>query len=191
MFNHLFIKALIDGRIFYPGFFHVHLPRGRTLDFIGLNYYTRSFVHNHGFRIPGIFGDVCPSGEHPDVTRRNSLGWEIYPQGLSQLLKDFSKYKLPLMISENGICANQDKERSEFILEHIQELAKAMMKGAPVFGYLYWSLLDNFEWADGFQPRFGLVEVDYQTQERKVRPSALDFGRICETGLLSESGLEA
>ncbi len=186
MFNHLFVKALIKGRIFYPGFFRVRLHRGKTLDFMGLNYYTRNFVHNRGFRIPGIYGDVCPVGHHPDVMKKNSLNWEVYPMGLAQLVKDFSKYKLPIIIAENGISTAQDAQRSEFIVEHLRQLAKAMEWGAPVIGYFYWSLLDNFEWADGFEPRFGLIEVDYKTQERTIRPSALLYAEICQSGVLPD-----
>ena len=184
MFNHLFIKALVKGRILYPGFFNIRLPGAQTLDFIGLNYYTRDFVHNKGFRIPGIFGDVCTSKHHSDSGKKNFLSWEIYPKGLFHLVKDFSKYRLPILISENGICTDYDKERWEFIQGHLRELARAIEWGAPVIGYLYWSLLDNFEWAEGFSPRFGLVEVDYATQARKVRPSAKAFAQVCQSGTL-------
>jgi len=180
----LFVQALIRGRVFYPGFFKARLPRMNTLDFIGLNYYTRDFVHNQGFRIPGIFGDVCTSKHHREIGKRNFLSWEIYPQGLDQLTRDFSRYRLPILISENGICTDFDEERSEFIVDHLRELAQAMQWGAPVFGYLYWSLLDNFEWAEGFAPRFGLIEVDYATQARKVRPSAKVFAHVCKSGIL-------
>lgn len=185
MFNHLFIKALVKGRVFYPGFFHVRLPRGQTLDFIGINYYTRNFVHHQNFRIPGIFGDICPAGEHPDVQLRNSLGWAIYPEGMYRVVKSFAKFKLPILISENGICTDRDEERTSFIHEHLWQLGRAIQEGAPVFGYLYWSLLDNFEWADGFGPHFGLVEVDYKTQARHIKPSAHEYGNICKSGLLS------
>ncbi|OGW84968.1 MAG: hypothetical protein A3C35_05620 [Omnitrophica bacterium RIFCSPHIGHO2_02_FULL_46_11] len=184
MFNHLFIKALIKGRIFYPGFFRIQLPRMKTLDFIGLNYYTRDFVANKGFRTPGVFGDVCTSKHHSDVGKKNFLSWEIYPKGLFLLVKDFSRYHLPILISENGICTEHDEERWQFIHDHLKHLAKAIEEGAPVIGYLYWSLLDNFEWAEGFAPQFGLVEVDYKTQGRKIRPSAKAYAQVCKTGLL-------
>ncbi|MBI4217657.1 MAG: glycoside hydrolase family 1 protein [Elusimicrobia bacterium] len=185
MFNHLFIKALIRGRIFYPGLFKVKLPRAKTLDYIGLNYYTRDFVHNEGFQTPAIFGDICTLKHHREVGKRNFLSWEIYPEGLYQLAKEFSQYGLPLLVSENGICIDHDEKRSEFIRSHLAQLAKAMKEGVKVLGYLYWSLLDNYEWSEGFSPRFGLVEVDYTTQVRKVRPSAQQFAQICQTGVLN------
>ena len=184
IFNHLFVKALIQGRIFYPGIFKIKLTRQKTIDFIGLNYYTRDFVQNKGFGIPGVYGDACTSKHHKEAGRKNFLSWEIYPEGLFQLVKDFSRYKLPILISENGICTEHDEERAHFIKDHLRELAKAIEGGAPVFGYLYWSLLDNFEWAEGFDPRFGLVEVNYATQERKVRMSAFEYAEICRAGVL-------
>ena len=185
-FNHLFIKALIQGRIVFPGVFQVRLPYRRTLDFIGLNYYTRDFVHNKGLLMPGVFGGVCTLEHHRNAGKRNFLHWEIYPQGLSQLAKEFARYRLPILISENGICTNQDEERAVFIKEHLHELIKAIKAGAPVMGYLYWSLLDNYEWADGFSPRFGLIEVDYRTQERRIKPSAREYAEICRSGMLLE-----
>lgn len=182
MFNHLFIKALIRGRIFYPGLFKIKLPRAKTLDFIGLNYYTRDFVHNEGFHVPAVFGDICTLKHHREVGKRNFLQWEIFPEGLYQLAKEFSQYGLPLLVSENGICIDLDEERSAFIHSHLAQLAKAIKEGVKVIGYLYWSLLDNYEWAEGFSPRFGLIEVDYETQTRKVRKSAMKFAEICEQG---------
>ena len=77
-----------------------------------------------------------------------------------------------------------DDELHAGLWNFAKKVAKAIEKGAPVIGYLYWSLLDNFEWAEGFAPRFGIVEVDYGTQERKVRISALEYAEICRLGVL-------
>jgi beta-glucosidase len=123
--------------------------------------------------------------EGPGIGKKNSLGWEIYPQGLHTLIKAFSRYKLPILISENGICTDDDAERSEFIVDHLKAVAMAISEGANVIGYLYWSLLDNYEWADGFAPRFGLIEVDYITQGRKIRGSARKFEEIIKSGRIS------
>ena len=180
--NHLFVQALIQGKARVLGFFSIRLPKAKTLDFIGLNYYTKEYVHSRGFLFSDILGGECAL-EHPGV-KKNNLGWEIYPQGLYRFIKDFSKYKLPILISENGICTNDDTERSDFIIEHLKFVARAMKEGANVIGYLYWSLLDNYEWADGFAPRFGLIEVNYATQERKVRDSARKFAEIIKSGKL-------
>ncbi|MDO8489216.1 MAG: glycoside hydrolase family 1 protein, partial [Candidatus Omnitrophota bacterium] len=180
--NHLFAQALIWGKAKVLGVLSIRLSRARTLDFIGLNYYTRDYVRNRGFLLTDMLGGHSvlekPRG------KRNSLGWEIYPQGLHTLIKAFSKYKLPILISENGICTNDDNERTEFIVEHLKAIALAMKEGASVIGYLYWSLLDNYEWAEGFTPRFGLIEVDYTTQSRKIRESARKFEGIIRSGKL-------
>ncbi len=180
--NHLFIQALIWGKANVFGVLSIRLPRAKTLDFIGLNYYTREYVRNRRFLLPDMMGDERISENRPG--RKNSLGWEIYPQGLHTLIKAFSRYRLPILISENGICTDDDTERSEFIIDHLKAVARAMSEGGHVIGYLYWSLLDNYEWADEFAPRFGLIEVDYATQERKIRGSARKFGEIIRSGKL-------
>ncbi|MBF0493865.1 MAG: glycoside hydrolase family 1 protein [Candidatus Omnitrophica bacterium] len=182
MINHLLIDALIRGKAAIPGVFSIKLPKARTLDFIGLNYYTREHVHARGFLLADILGAECISAN--PHTKWNSLGWEIYPEGLYEIIKAFSRYKLPILISENGICTDDDAERSVFIAAHLKAVARAMDEGAHVIGYLYWSLLDNYEWAEGFAPRFGLVGVDYATEERTVRGSAKKYGEIIKCGKL-------
>jgi beta-glucosidase len=112
------------------------------------------------------------------------LGWDIYPEGLHNLLLQLKKYEVPVMITENGICTADDDLRWEFLQAHLKNIHLAMEKGAKVKGYLYWSLLDNFEWDKGFGPRFGLIDVDYSTFKRTVRESARKFGRVCKTGIL-------
>lgn len=184
--NHLFVQALIRGNAKVFGIFSIKLHKARTLDFIGLNYYTRDYVSNRGFLVSDILGGEKVF-ENPRG-KKNSLGWEIYPQGLYTILKAFKKYKLPILISENGICTEDDTERSEFIVEHLKAVAHAMNEGTTVIGYLYWSLLDNYEWAEGFAPRFGLIEVDYATQSRSIRPSARKFEEIIKSGKLSSHG---
>jgi len=186
MFNHLFVQALIRGRAYCIGVFSIHLPKAKTLDFIGLNYYTREFVRHNGFGFPGIVGQACTATveQNEPTGKDSSLSWEIYPKGLYTFLKDFSRYKLPLLVSENGIGTDDDTGRSEFIVEHLKAIAQAMQEGVHVIGYLYWSLLDNYEWAEGFVPRFGLIGVDYKTQQRSVRPSAKVFEGIIRSGKL-------
>jgi beta-glucosidase len=170
-FNHYFIRAAKQGGLVFPG--------RRALDFIGLNYYSRNYIRRKDLGFPGVFGELCNNAHHPETSHVNALGWEIYPNGLYELLKSFGRYKLPLIVSENGICTADDAERTRFIEAHVDAMKRAMKDGAPVIGYLYWSLLDNFEWADGYTPRFGLVEVDYATQKRTPRSSAMRFAEIC------------
>lgn len=177
-FNRLFIISLLRGWCIAPGIPITRLPARRPLDFIGINYYTRDFVHYAGITPPKIFGDVCTYIHHQHTGKRNFLKWEIYPKGLYSVLKESSAYKLPILITENGICTNDDNDRVDFIKEHLKEMARAIEGGIPIFGYLHWSLIDNFEWAHGYGPRFGLVEVDYATQKRSVKSSARIYAGI-------------
>lgn len=144
-------------------------------NFIGLNYYYRDtvkFVFGGGrFRLIDIKN---PNKEISD------MGWDICPEGIYRVLKNIQKYKKPIYITENGLADGQDEKRIKFIKEHLAWVHKAISEGVDVRGYFYWSLLDNFEWDKGFWPRFGLVEIDYKTMERKIRPSALEYAKICK-----------
>ena len=93
------------------------------------------------------------------------------------------KYNLPVYIMENGLADNDDSRRPEYIKEHLMWLHRAIDEGVDVRGYFHWSLLDNFEFPDvrGFWPCFGLIGIDYKTLERKIRPSALEYAKICKS----------
>jgi beta-glucosidase len=117
------------------------------------------------------------------------MGHEIYPEGIYHVLKYLSIYNKPVYITENGLADADDSRREKFIKEHLHWICKAMQEDVDVRGYLHWSLLDNFEWDKGFWPRFGLVEIDYKTMERKIRPSALEYAKICKENQLLSSNL--
>ena len=146
-------------------------------DFLGVNYYFHDRI-----KITSKFPFLKIENENKKVS---DLGWEIFPKGIYYILGDLQKYNLPIYITENGLADAKDKNRAEFIREHLKYVHKAINKGVDVKGYLYWSLLDNFEWADGFEPRFGLVEMDYEKMEAKVRESAREYAKVCR-----ENGLE-
>ena len=154
----------------------------KTMDFVGLNYYSRNLVDVKSWRISSLMMETCQEGHH--TLKKNSLGWDIYPEGLCEVLIKLKRYGLPVMVTENGICTADDGQRWEFLSQHLENIHRAMEQGVSVSGYLYWSLLDNFEWDKGFAPRFGLIDVDYQTYERRVRSSARKFARVCQTGVL-------
>lgn len=158
------------------------IMRHKAMDFIGINYYSRNLVDARGWGIKNLLLDTCSHNHKP--LEKNSLGWDIYPEGLSDILIKLKKYNLPVLITENGICTDNDNQRWEFIRKHIEQLHKAMEHGVKVIGYLYWSLLDNFEWDKGFGPRFGIIEVDYNTYERRVRESGRQFAQVCKTGVM-------
>lgn len=141
-------------------------------DFLGLNYY------HIDRRAPGSYRTLPKQDFMPE------MNWEMYPKGLYHCLMDLKKYKKPIYITENGIADGTDRLREKFIKEHLQWVWQAIHDGVDVRGYIYWSLLDNFEWAEGFRPRFGLVEMDYATLARKVRPSALEYAKISKDNVL-------
>ncbi len=184
LFNHLFLDALHSGALRVPGLLWERLPQKRTLDFIGLNYYTRDFVRNTGLNLPGLLGDICTLKHHQSIGKRNHLGWEIYPEGLAHFLRDYSRYKLPILITENGLPVEDDEDRWTFIFLHLWQVARALDEGVDIAGYLHWSLLDNYEWADGYRARFGLIGVDYGTQARTVRESAKRMAKIIQRNAL-------
>lgn len=146
-------------------------------DFLGINYYFHDRV-----KIVYSFPFLKIENEDKKVS---DLGWEIYPEGIYYVLKDLQKYNLPIYITENGLADAEDKNRAEFIKEHLKYIHKAIEKGVDVRGYMHWSLLDNFEWADGFKPRFGLIEMDYKDMSTKIRKSAREYARICEANVIS------
>lgn len=162
------------------------LKHSNALDFIGINYYTRMLVNAKTWSLKGLFLDKLDDSAQPDF-KKNSLGWDIYPQGLYDLLLSFKKFDTPLMILENGICTADDALRWDFIRLHLEKLYLAMTKGVNILGYIYWSLLDNYEWDKGFGPRFGLIEVDYKTYARRIRESARKFAQVCRSGKLPQS----
>ncbi|MDD5566293.1 MAG: glycoside hydrolase family 1 protein [Candidatus Omnitrophica bacterium] len=174
--------AKIRNRIFNFEFIEKLMAK-KALDFIGVNYYTRSLVEVKGWGLRHLFLDVC-TDNHSQL-KRNSLGWDIYPAGLYEVLLSLKKYGKPVFLLENGICTDDDALRGAYIHEHLKCVLQAIQGGVDVNGYLYWSLLDNFEWDKGFAPRFGLIEVDYQTFSRKVRESARQFAGICSRGSLA------
>ena len=143
-------------------------------DFIGLNYYFHNRIHVRFSNPKNWFF------QNEDKTV-SDIGWEIYPEGLYHIVKEVKRFQKPIYILENGIADADDNQRSDFLREHLMWLHKAMKEGADVKGYFHWSLLDNFEWAEGFTKRFGLVHVDFQTLRRTTRPSAKVYAEICKT----------
>ncbi|MBI3324947.1 MAG: glycoside hydrolase family 1 protein [Candidatus Omnitrophica bacterium] len=181
-YNQGFLNALTQGVYQIPGRRPRRIPEAKgTLDFIGLNYYGRLFLRLTQVRQKQWWGVRCSTQHHPQVTERNDLEWDVYPPGILRILRWALPYRLPVLVTENGICTTDDGQRERFIVNHLRMVAHAMQAGVPVFGYLHWSLIDNFEWAHGYGPRFGLVEMDYATQQRRVRPSAHRFAQICRS----------
>lgn len=134
-------------------------------DFVGVNYYFHDRI-----KFP-----YSIKNENKEVS---DMGFEIYPEGIYHILKDLKKYNLPIYITENGLADAKDGKRAKFIRDHLCWIHRAISEGTDVRGYFHWSLLDNFEWDKGFWPRFGLIEINYKTMERKIRPSAREYAKM-------------
>jgi beta-glucosidase len=182
VFNDAFATATCEGRMYGPldplahgrGGFRVAEARG-TQDFFGINYYSRDLVRF----APGRPQELFTSRQVPPGAAVSDLGWEIYPAGLGRLARTWGRRSgVPVYITENGIADAADAKRGAFLVDHLTELGRAIADGVDVRGYFHWSLTDNFEWAEGYAPRFGLFEVDYATQERRPRASARLYAGI-------------
>lgn len=146
---------------------------GQRLDWLGINYYTRH-IHAHAPNTPWpSLKDVA--GDRP----KTQMGWEIYPEGLHHFLTRMAKDyvgDLPLYVTENGMANADlpdipDTVREDFLFSHLAATKRAIGDGANVKGFFYWSLLDNYEWAEGYEKRFGLVHVDFDTLKRTPKSS--------------------
>jgi beta-glucosidase len=165
-----------------------------ALDWIGVNYYFRTFVSDasRSKDKPWAY-----TGAIPRVGPITAIGWEVWPEGLYEIVMRIARdYKLPIEITENG-CSYPygpgtdgqvaDERRLSYLKSHLSALARAIADGAPVRGYHAWSLLDNFEWAEGYSQRFGLVYVDFKNgQRRTVKDSGLWYGRAAAANRVAE-----
>ena len=142
----------------------------RPLDWLGINYYTRGL---YAADPNAPFG----AGKVTGPLEKSDLGWEIHPQGLTDLLVRVSREytKLPLYVTETGMSETNDDRRVKFYDDHLRAVANAQAQGADVRGFFAWSLLDNYEWAEGYTSRFGIVHVDYETQLRTPKGSYRAF----------------
>ena len=183
-FHTLFFRGFVEGKLPFGG----GRPEGRGVfcDFIGVNYYSRHIIRS-SWNPANLFGKVTVEENLPDE-RLNDLGWEIYPEGLSAAVRRaYETYPMPVYVTENGIADRDDSKRARYIYDHLKEVAELCESGVDVQKFYYWSLMDNLEWNDGYGPRFGLVGVDYETQERTIHPSALFYrDMIREKGVTEE-----
>lgn len=159
----------------------IHQP----LDFFGFNFYRSPLTAGYVDGKPDI--RVIHQTGHPQT----AFDWEVTPEGFYHMAKImYERYQLPLLITENGL-ANQDwvsldgkvhdPQRIDFLSRYLLALRKAASEGVDVMGYMHWSLMDNFEWAAGYNKRFGMIYVDYETQERILKDSAYWYKKVIET----------
>lgn len=177
-FHSIFFKGMVEGKLSFPMGHGYPFGKGIFCDFLGINYYSRHIIKST-MNLATLFGEVTVE-EGLGENQYNDLGWEIYPKGLGEVLRPvYKKYQLPIYITENGIPDEKDEKRAKFIYDHLKTVAELMEEGIDIQRFYYWSLLDNLEWNDGYGPRFGLVEVNYDTQERRIRESARFYSRLC------------
>jgi beta-glucosidase len=166
--NNILDKAAVWFQDWLGNYWFLNMIKNE-LDFIGLNYY---FYHSLGVGFDGV--------KQRNLTGpKSDMGWRTFPEGIYHLIMELHKrYGKPIYITENGIANARDDMRQDFIRQHLKWCSKAIANGAEVKGYFYWSLTDNYEWIDGYDPKFGLVEINYETQKRTIRPSAEIFKHI-------------
>jgi beta-glucosidase/6-phospho-beta-glucosidase/beta-galactosidase len=196
--NSVFLNAIVNGdfdqdfsRTLDPGEPQADPALKGRADYIGVNYYGFSIVRGYpGF--PLVDG-VALSDTADHGLAKNDLGWDICPRGLGEALDLVAPYKLPIVITENGLADATDANRPRFVAEHLAELAAKIAAGVDVRGYFHWSTIDNFEWSDGFCPRFGLFHVDYTdpARPRAPRPSAMVYEQIIDEKQVSDALLSA
>jgi beta-glucosidase len=188
IFNRLILTALTEGMLAFPLALNRKVPDlVNSADFLGINYYSRDMVAFDVSRPRDLFGRRF----HAEGAEMSDGGYgEVYPEGLYQLLKRLAAYGKPIYVTENGLPDEDDDQRPRFILTHLAALHRAIEEGVPVKGYFHWSLVDNFEWAEGWTLRFGLIALDVETQERTVRRSGQLYKEICQAGAITEDMVE-
>lgn len=168
-YNQTILTALNKGRWIRPLGFGLPWKLRRTLDWIGLNYYTRDMVTFDSTRSQSLFS----RRQHADGAELLDGGYgEFYPRGMFLCLRRLAHLGLPIYVTENGVPDNDDDQRPRYLLTHLHQMWHAIQLCYPVMGYYHWTLVDNFEWAEGWSLRFGLIELDPETQARTPRRSA-------------------
>jgi beta-glucosidase len=182
LFNRWFLWSCMRGRVLPPAGSGEAVPGLRgSLDYLGLNYYADDRVRFDWRASSRLFVSSDPDPSLP----RNSLGWSIDPGGLRRALVSLSEeFRLPVMVTENGVADEDDELRTGFLVDHLRAVVEAIDDGADVLGYLHWTGFDNFEWLEGYGAKFGLVAVDRATLERHPKPSAEVFAGVCRTGVI-------
>lgn len=180
-FNQSILTALGQGRWTLPLGLGTAPHLEGTLDWIGLNYYTRDRI---AFA-PGEPDNLFLRRTHAEDAELLDGGYgEFYPRGIYRCLRRLALLGLPIYITENGIPDRDDDQRPRYLIAHLYEMWRAIQIGCPVMGYHYWTLTDNFEWAEGWTLRFGLIELDPRTQERTPRPSAALYAEIARANAI-------
>ena len=183
-FNEAIPHALHTGRLLFPvGGWNERLPQlAGTMDYVGVNYYTRRLTAFDLSQPGALFGRTF----HAPAAEVDNVGLnELYPEGLYRVVKWANGFGKPILITENGWGDSDESRRTRALLLHLRQLWRAHNFNWPVQAYYYWTLVDNFEWERGWTQRFGLYELDLATQTRAPRPAAKLYAEICKTNTLT------
>ncbi|MGW8252085.1 MAG: family 1 glycosylhydrolase, partial [Anaerolineales bacterium] len=183
VFNQTFPTAISSGRLRLPGGL-LRVPEARgTQDYLGINYYNIGYVSGNVLNLQ----QNIRTPPFPPGTQLSPSGmFANQPDGLYEALKWGYRFGLPIYVTENGIEDREDRLRPSYLIQHLHRVWKAVNSGIPVRGYFHWTLVDNFEWERGWSQRFGLWELDVETQARRKRSSADLYAEICR-----ENGISA
>lgn len=199
LLNRLFIEPLLG--LGYPekelpvlkGIKKIMLPQDEKdmifdFDFIGIQNYTREIIKN-SWLVPYVNASLVTAEKRNVIT--TDMKWEVYPEAIYQMIKKFNQYPQirKLMITENGAAfpdfmineVINDDERTKYIRDNLRQVLRAKKEGYNIEGYFAWTLTDNFEWAEGFNPRFGLIYVDFETQKRTIKRSGLWYASFLDS----------
>ena len=180
-YNHSILDAFKTGTLYvkfpFKKALQMTVPIKGKLDFFGVNYYTRVHIRFNPFKKIGV------ELRHRDIDGYGltDMGWEIHPHGLAKVLRYASRLNVPLIITENGIATHRDRRKIKFMKSHVDVLERCINNGMDVRGYFYWSLIDNYEWLQGLDARFGLYKVDFATFERKPTNAALYYSYLIKS----------
>ncbi len=181
--NDAFIDACQTGRVPFPFGVNEKIEGlAGSFTFVGVNYYTRFRFNIKQKKMPRELTDFLYLPEGIETT---AMGYEVYPPGFYNILKEMSKFGVPIYVTENGIADETDEQRPGYLLRHLAQVKRAIDDGIDVRGYFQWSYIDNFEWRFGFVKRLGLVTYDPVTFERETRPSAYMYGDIAKKGRIT------
>ena len=170
LFQEAVTEAMCTGRFRMPLRRPEGIREGRYYDALGINYYSRSWVSK--------IGDAARPG-----AELNDLGWEIYPEGLERVARwAHDRWPAPIWVTENGTADNTERFRTQFLHDHLEIVSAARATGLPFERFYHWCFVDNWEWAEGEVPRFGIVALDYATQERTVKPSGRFYADVIAAG---------
>jgi len=183
LMNEYFLAGINTGTVGPPAGQEEEFPGLKhSWDFIGINYYSR---HRMAHDQPPDIGGLPP----PDA-ELTLMGYEVFPEGFYHQLMRLKQYGLPVHVTENGISTKDDTQRCRHLLRHLTEVHRALQEGTDIRGYLHWTLIDNFEWAEGYHQWFGMVAMEPGTLKRRPHPSAYLFRDVARGNAVTAAMLK-